>query len=287
MIRRSTAFALSTLFLATLAAACGGPPDEEPVVATATVTLSHTRVPIGSPLTLNYRFQVADGATFDDDYVVFLHVLDPDGERLWTDDHMPPRPTSTWKPGEVVEYSRTVFVPTYPYIGEGVLRIGLYKGSRRLALEGAEVTRREYEVGRMQILPQSENIFRIYKEGWHSTEVAADNPATEWQWTQTRATLSFRNPRSDVRFYLDSDARPDQFDAPQLVTLRVGDQQVGSFTADFRDRKLQVFPIAGAQLGDDDTVELVIEVDRTFKPGDGDPRELGIRVFHAFVDARP
>jgi hypothetical protein len=32
--------------------------------------------------------------------------------------------------------------------------------------------------------------------------------------------------------------------------------------------------------------EIVIEVDQTFTPGGGDTRELGIRVFHAFVDAR-
>lgn len=277
---------LLALLVAPLVAGCGGNPEEEPAVATPSLTLNHQRVPIGSPLTLTYRFQVADGASFDDDYLVFLHVLDPDGERLWNDDHVPERPTSTWKPGEVIEYSRTVFVPTYPYIGEATLRMGLYKGQRRLPLAGTEITRREYEVARIQILPQSENIFRIYKDGWHAAEVAADNPAVEWQWTQKAATLSFRNPKKDVLFYLEADARPDLFDSPQVVTLRVGDQQVGTFTADFREAKLQTFPISAAQLGDAETVELTIEVDKTFKPGGGDPRELGIRVFHAFVDPR-
>ena len=32
--------------------------------------------------------------------------------------------------------------------------------------------------------------------------------------------------------------------------------------------------------------ELVLDVDRTFKPGGADPRELGIRVFHAFVEPK-
>jgi hypothetical protein len=32
--------------------------------------------------------------------------------------------------------------------------------------------------------------------------------------------------------------------------------------------------------------ELVINVDRTFSPGGGDNRELGIRVFHAFVEPK-
>jgi hypothetical protein len=33
-------------------------------------------------------------------------------------------------------------------------------------------------------------------------------------------------------------------------------------------------------------VELSIDVDRTFKPGGPDPRELGIRVFHTYVEPR-
>jgi hypothetical protein len=32
--------------------------------------------------------------------------------------------------------------------------------------------------------------------------------------------------------------------------------------------------------------EIVIDLDKTFNPGGGDTRELGIRVFHAFVDPR-
>jgi hypothetical protein len=32
--------------------------------------------------------------------------------------------------------------------------------------------------------------------------------------------------------------------------------------------------------------EIVIQVDRTFTPGGGDTRELGIRVFHAFVEPK-
>jgi len=32
--------------------------------------------------------------------------------------------------------------------------------------------------------------------------------------------------------------------------------------------------------------ELVIDLDRTFSPGNGDIRELGIRVFHAFVEPK-
>jgi hypothetical protein len=268
-----------------VAAACSGGDVDEPAVATPSLALNHTRVPIGSPLTLTYKFEVAPGAKIDGDYTVFVHVLDPDGEQLWTDDHQPPTPTSAWKPGQVIEYPRTIFVPNYPYIGEAQIRLGLYRGDSRLTLSGTEASRKEYLVSTFQLLPQSENVFLIYKDGWHQSEVAADNAAVEWQWTDKAATVSFRNPKKDVVFYLEADGRPDQVATPQKVTLRIGDQTVGSFAVDFRDRQLLKFPITAAQLGMADMTELVIEVDHTFKVP-GDTRELGLRVFHAFVDHR-
>jgi hypothetical protein len=269
-------------------AGCGGSDNDEPPVATPSLTLNHTRVPIGSPVNLTYSFQVADNASFDGDYWVFVHVMDPDGEQLWTEDHLPPTPTSQWKPGQKIEYTRTVFAPNYPYIGEAVVRLGLYRpdSNRRLPLNAPEVSRREYRVATFQLQPQSENIFLIFKEGWHPAEVAADNPAAEWQWTKQTATLSFKNPRKDAVFYLEYDARTDLFPTPQQVIVRLGDQTIGAFAADSREKKLVTFPITAAQFGQGDMAEIVIDVDKTFAPGSGDTRDLGIRVFHAFVDPR-
>jgi hypothetical protein len=268
--------------------ACSHKEANEPPVATPSLTLSRDKVPIGSPVKLTYKFVVAPDAKFDGDYWVFVHMLDPTGEQLWTDDHLPPRPTSSWKPGETIEYTRTVFAPNYPYIGEAAVRLGLYdRGSgKRLALNATEASRREYVVAKFQVQPQSENIFLIYKDGWHPAEVASDNPASEWQWTKKTAVISFRNPKKDVTFYLDYDARSDLFTPPQQVAIRIGDQSVGNFAADTKARTLQTFPITAAQLGAGEMAEITIAVDRSFTPGGGDPRELGIRVFHAFVESK-
>lgn len=267
---------------------CAGKPPDEPPVATPSLALNHDKVPIGSPVRLTYKFEVAPGAKIDGDYWVFVHVLDPDGEQLWTDDHLPPVSTSSWKPGQTVEYQRTVFAPNYPYIGEAVVRLGLYSPptGRRLTLGGQEVSRREYQVAKFQLQPQSENIFLVYKDGWHPAEVAAENAASEWQWTKKNATISFRNPKKDVTLSLDYDARTDLFTPPQEIVLRLNGQPLASFATDTRDRKLVTFPISTAQLGPRDMAEIGIEVDRTFAPGGSDTRDLGIRVFHAFVDPR-
>lgn len=290
---------VSILVLASVAAAvlafspsCRRKAADEPAAAAPSLTLSREKVPIGSPVKLTYKFVVApnapDFSKLGGDYWVFVHVLDPTGEQLWTDDHLPATPTSAWKPGQTIEYTRTVFVPNYPYIGEAAARLGLYlpASGKRLVLNAPEAARREYVVARFQLLPQSENIFLIYKDGWHPAEVAANDATSEWQWTKKTATISFRNPRKDSTFYLDWDARIDLFNPPQQVTLRTGNQTIAMFPADNKDRKLLTFPITAAQLGTGDIAEIVIDVDRTFTPGGGDTRELGIRVFHAFVEPK-
>lgn len=270
--------------------------DTAPPVATASFTSSKAKVPLGSPIDLTYRFDVApNAAPINGDYRVFVHMIDPDGTILWSDDHELPLPTSKWKPGQSVgPYTRTRFIPVIPFVGEVTVQVGLYKGDERLPLQGMDPadrnsTSRAYKVGTLQLQPQSENIFVIYKNGWHPQEFGPDN-SLEWQWTQKSAVLTFRNPRTDVVFYVEYDARTDVFDHPQQVTVYSGDKSVATFPADSNALALRRVPIPAALLGTNEMVELRIEVDRTFVPaklpGGRDPRELGIRVYHAFVSSK-
>jgi hypothetical protein len=281
-------FPLSVLIAALALAGCHGKQASEPAVATPSLTFNKDRAPIGSAVTLTYKFVVAPAAKIDKDNWVFVHVLDPDGEQMWTDDHLPPTPTSKWKPGETIEYKRTIFVPNYPYIGEAHVRLGLYDlpTGKRLVLNAQEISRREYLVAKFQVLASSENIYLIYKDGWHPAEVDRNNPQNEWQWTKKTATISFKNPKKDSTLYLLYDARVDLFNPPQQVVLRMGDQTLGQFPADSKAPALLTFPMTAAQLGSGDLVDLVIDVDKTFKPGGTDPRELGIRIFHTYVEPR-
>ena len=279
---------LALLLTGAALAGCHRKQDNEPPVATPSVSFSKDRVPIGSAVTLTYKFVVAPGATFDKDYWVFVHVLDPEGEQMWTDDHLPPTPTSQWKPGQTIEYKRTIFVPNYPYIGEANIRLGLYDAvsGRRFALNAPEAARREYLVGKVQILASSENIWVMWKDGWHPAESDPKNPQSEWQWSKQAATVSFKNPKKDSTLYLQYDARADLFTPPQQVTLKIGDQTIGQFPAASKGPTLATFPLMAAQLGTGDLVDLLVDVDKTFKPGGADPRELGIRVFHIYVEPK-
>lgn len=271
--------------------------DTAPPVATVSFTPSKARVTLGSPVDLTYRFDVAPDAKIDGNYRVFVHVTGPDGNTLWNDDHEPPTPTSQWRPGQKIEYTRTRFVPVVPYLGDATVEVGLYRENDRLPLQGADPadrqsTARSYKVGQMHFLPTSDNIFSIFKSGWHPDEYAADDSAISWRWTQKTGVISIRNPKSDVVLDLEYDARPDLFaDAPQQVTVYAGDQAVQTFPATAMTPTLLRIPITADQLGPNEMTDLRIDVDKTFVPaklpaGGRDTRELGIRVYHAFVEGR-
>lgn len=287
-MRHTVRLSLALLCVAVTLTGCSRKQENEPAVATPTLTFSKDRIPIDSAVTLTYKFVVAPNATFNKDYWVFVHVLDPQGEQMWTDDHQPPTPTTKWKAGETIEYKRTIFVPNYPYIGEAQVRLGVYdlQSGQRLVLNAPDVGRREYLITKFQILASSENIFRIYKDGWHPVETDPKNPQSEWQWTKKTAMLSFRNPKKDATIYLQYDVRVDLFTPPQQVVLRIGDQTISQFTAEAKLPTILTFPVTAAQFGPADMVDLVLDVDKTFKPGGTDPRELGIRVFHVYIEPK-
>ena len=242
---------------------------------------------------MKYRFVVAsDAPAFTDDYWVFVHFLDADGELMWTDDHAPATPTRQWKPGQTIEYERTMFVPKFPYTGRTSVEIGLFsrQTNQRLPLSGDSNGQRAYTVASFDLHPQNDSQFVVFKDGWHPTEVADDAIGTEWQWSKKEATLTFRNPKRNVRIYLQLDQPVASFPQPQKVEVRIGGAVVDSFGLGPKQAELRKFPVSAAQLGTADTVEMRIVVDRTFVPAtlpelkSGDPRELGVRVFRAYIE---
>jgi hypothetical protein len=298
LARRSHLFAaIPVALLAGAAALAGGCRHKEPAaapVATPSLTINHPKAALGSPIDITYKFIPAAGAKFDEDYRVMVHVVDTDNELMWADDHYPPIPTTQWTPGTPVEYTRTIFVPVYPYVGDASIELGLYstKTQKRLPLSGDDAGQRAYKVAHIQLEPQTENVFTLFKDGWHPAEVADKNASIEWQWTKKDATLAFKNPRKDVVFLLDVDNPGSVFREPQHVKVSVDGQMVKEFTVSPAKRQLERIPLTAAQLGTGEMTDVQLDVDKTYVPAlvtaanSKDPRELGIRVFHAFVDAR-
>ena len=285
---------LVSAMAATSSVSCSRKPPDTPALATPTVRFNHDRAPAGSPIEVTYRFVVAPNAQFGEDYRVFVHVLDSDQEVLWFDDHDPPVPTKQWQPGQTVEYTRTVFVPVVPYIGDITIQMGLHsvKDQKRQPLAGVDAGQRAYKVGQLRLLPQTDNLFTVFKDGWHQAEVATQNAAIEWQWTKGEGTVAFKNPKKDAALYLDLDSPGSAMHQAQQVQVVMGAQTLEQFSLPPDQRFLKKIALPAAQMGTGELSELQIRVDKTFVPavvttgGSKDPRELGVRVFHAFIDAR-
>jgi hypothetical protein len=280
-----------TMMLALAVTACGKKADTAPPMAKPSVSINHTKIPLGSPVEITYRFEVAASANFNKDYRVLVHFLDADDELMWTDDHNPPVPTSKWKAGQTVEYKRTVFVPLYPYVGDATVSLGLYAPgtNERVPLTGDGGRQREYKLTKVRLQPQTDNVFIAYLDGWHGPETASDNQAVEWQWTKKDATLRFRNPKRDSIFYLHYDGQPSMFDSPQKATVYLRDEIIDTFTIATPEENIRKVAVKAAQFGADDMVVMRISLDKTFVPalgktGSKDPRELGMRIFHAFIE---
>lgn len=281
------------LLVAGVAAACSRANDDAPPVATPSLTLSRPAAAIGSPMEMTYRFAVApDAPALAEDYWVFVHFIDTNGELMWTDDHQPPTPVRQWKPGSTVEYQRAMFVPKFPYVGETHVEIGLFSPATgaRLPMAGNTEGQRSYRVATFDMRLQTDNVFVVFRDGWYEAEFGPEGSGLEWQWSKKEATLSFPNPRRDVRFYLQADQPAAAALAqPQRVELRIAGTVVDSFAAGPDSSGIRRIEIPAGRLGTADTVDMSISVDETFVPAEvlslksADPRELGVRVFRAFV----
>jgi len=278
--------------IALCASSCSGANDGGTPVATPTVTISTKTAAIGSPIEMQYRFAVAaDAPAVNEDYWVFVHFIDSDGELMWTDDHEPPTPVRQWKPGQTVEYTRTMFIPKFPYVGQTRVEIGLYSpgSGERLAMTGKTPGQRSYEVGAFDMRLESDDLFVIFRDGWHATEVAGEAAGLTWQWSRKDATLTFPNPKRVVELFLQLDQPVAAFSMPQQVEIKTATEAVDRFPLPPGRTELRRVKLSAGQLGTADTVELTLSVDRTFVPATlpelkiNDPRELGVRVFRAFV----
>ena len=296
-IVRCTAVSASLVLLAGLTGF--GFTDSAPPVATPTVELSRSSVSLGGALEMRYRFTVAPDITgIPGDYQVFVHFLDPDGALMFADDHAPPQPTGAWRPGQEIEYDRRMIVPVYPYIGEVTVAVGLYslQDGDRLPLEGRHLGERVYQVGTVEMVPQSGNAFGTdsenglakYRDGWHGVE---SGPTRDWQWTTGRATIAFPNPRTAATLHLEVGGQPELLETAQRLTLEIDGTEIETLELASEAPTFHRIDVPAESLGDGTTVVLTLNVEDTFVPTEltgnesSDQRELGARVFYAFLES--
>jgi hypothetical protein len=268
--------------------------DTATPVATPTVTVERPKVISGRVVDLTYRFAVSESAPpFAEDYTVFVHALDQDGERLWTGDHEPPTPTSQWKPGAVIEYTQPMVVPKRAPEGRVTIAVGIYspESRDRLPLSGDDVGRRIYRVAAVDVASNPSEQMAIFLNGWHGVEAPEGPKGTEWRWSTGKGRVWLRRPAGNGTLVLTLDQPASAFDSPQQVTVHYGDAVLDTFALPrgrLEGRRIQLPP--PSKPGDDARLEVTIAVDKTFVPaklpgaGSRDTRQLGVRVFEIYIE---
>jgi len=253
--------------------------------------VNRSRAPLGSAIEITYTWQVEPSAKkLTQDHRAFVHFVDSHGVMLFEDDHAPVPPVTGWEPGQTYSYTRTKFIPVYPYVGDVDVRVGLSpvgKGER-VMLKGEDAGLREFKVAKIELLPQTENIFLVYKEGWHNPESSPQNPSLERTWTKKDALISFKNPKKDVIVYLEADTNTKAFDAPPVLTLAVNNKTGVTIPIQNSEVFTRKTRIRAADLGQDEWVDLRLSMNQSFVPrlkgvNTHDDRELGVLVYHLYV----
>ncbi len=275
---------------ATLLPSCRRKPAEVNAI-TPSLTASRTKAPLGSAIEVTYTWTLEPTAKkLDQDYRAFVHFLDSREVILFTDDHVPTPAPSSWEAGKTYTYTRTVFVPIVAYVGPVEARMGLQPVARgeRVAMKGEDTGLREYRVARMESLPQTENIFLVYKDGWHNPESAPHNPGIERTWTKKEALVSFKNPKKDVIVYLEADTNYKAFDRAPVLTVSVGGKVGLVVPIENSEIFLKKIKVKAADLGSEDWVDLRLSMSESFNPklkgvNATDERDLGLMVYHLYV----
>jgi len=271
--------------------ACRRKPAEVNAI-TPSLVASRIRAPLGSAIEVTYTWTVEPTAKkIGQDYRAFVHFLDSHEVILFTDDHLPTPPPSSWEAGKTYTYTRTVFVPIVAYVGQVEVRMGLQPVAargERMALKGDDAGLREYRVAKMESLPQTENIFLVFKEGWHNPEAAAHNPSVERTWTKKTALVSFKNPKKDVVVYLEADTNYSAFEQAPVLTVSVGSKVGLVIPIENSEIFLKKIRVKAADLGSDEWVDLRLSMNQSFVPKQKgvnatDERELALMVYHLYV----
>jgi len=288
--RTSSRVALA-LIAATALIGCKRRQPAEAIDVTPSLSVNRARAPLGSAIEVTYTWTTgASLKKMDQPYRAFVHFLDSHEVMLFTDDHVPTPAPSSWEPGKTYSYTRTVFIPIYPYVGDVEVRVGLHPEGRgeRLALKGQDTGMREYKVASMEVLPQTENIFLVYKEGWHNPESSPQNPSLERTWTKKDALVSFKNPKKDIVVYLEADTNYKAFDFPPVLTVAVNGRSGLTVPIENSEVFLKKIRVKAADLGNEEWVDLKLSMNQSFVPkvkgvNTHDDRELGLLVYHLYV----
>lgn len=227
------------------------------------------------------------------DYHLYVHFWRPNNKSmLMVDDHQPQKATSTWQPGEHLQYSRILYIPKFlnefdmDFQGseEINLTIGMYDPTPGSTEKGFVLFDQK-----IKVQPASATAPEIvYDEGWYDleTDAKAEDPFFKnWRWTNKKAVCIIENVKKEstliVKGGVDKSVYPDQ-----KIIVKVNDNVVDEFVP--TDGKFsKEYTVTPEMTGANTDFQLTFETDKTFipakiKPNAKDERELGMQIYFVY-----
>lgn len=296
MTGRGGGVRLATSALAVLvalsAAGCGGEDVSRAVAASVTLDIPDS-IPLGAPFDIGYTWTPRDDFQAPgDDYKIFVHFVDPDGNIVAQDDHYPPLPTTQWTVGQPVSYRHWVYPDPDLRPDYFDVYVGMYDDEGQVATVHEGRFQNRPLVSSVIVRADDQGGVPVYLEGFEERETSLTTDDVfhrQWQWMRRTGTVAFGNPHGPATLHLRALSPVDYLEGgAQQVTIRAGEQVIATFEATDSSPYLMRFDVPGNGLGDGEWVDFTIEVDKIFVPaqveeGSDDIRELGLQVFWLYL----
>ena len=273
------------------------PPRTIPLDVALSVSFEKTDVFTDSLLTMSFAWETGKAfSPLDKNLCVSVRFKDKGGNLLWETSHLPETPTTKWRPSQLVQYNRTLYVP--PTTTEAAASVlvelcDMETSNTRYVISapgGLPETPWLAQVGSLNIKPRPSmlaspsNANLIFESGFYPVE---QDDKQEWRWTgkEARGKLERLNERGLL--FLSGEVNLQHLKTPPTITISLGgkvrtrfspDSDTGSF-----QRKLIV---PDEDFGDSNWLDLAIEISETFVPSkvtqSEDERELGIKLMKIY-----
>lgn len=282
-MRNRIGIGLTVVLAALMALSCG----KQSQVKGIELKVEFSESPLSDNLFTDMTYEWRTGSDFvkmEKDYNIYVHFWHKDN-MLFQDDHLPVAPTSQWEPGQVVTYTRRVYIPAFidefdpQFSGfENMkLSVGYYSPLDRTGKSKAEVLKSVIKV--FPPPPGTPEI--IYESGWYDLEINPEAVLKQWRWTAKEARCVVDNPRRDAMLVVRGGMNLDLL-KEQKVIVKINDQILDEFSSE--DGFFEKFyTVPKDIMGDKDEFYLIIATDKTFIPArdipnSKDERELGLQV---------
>ena len=275
---------------ALLVSGCSGGGDAVQLAVMPTLDLPDS-LPLGEPFDLGYGWVIAnDFEAPINDYKVFVHIRDPEGNIILQDDHYPPEPTSQWRAGEDQFYRRWFYSPTLLENDYLDFFIGFYSEDGQAQLRVDAGWESMPFIHRMEIRTEDTAGVPVWVEGWHHPENDPTKSLPNWRWSEESAHVFFSNPRKDAVLHLQAHSPVGEIGGPQIVKLRFGDVEIANLEVVESVPFIERIKVPAEALGDEEWAELWIEVKPSLVLAEvdetnEDERELGLQVFTLYLSS--